>query len=181
MPDFSNWFFDGWSPVLRIVVVALCAYVGLVVLLRISGKRTLSKMNAFDFVVTVALGSTLATIILSKDVSILAGVTALAMLIGLQWIVAWTCAHSGTADHIVKSEPTIILWRGQILHDVIRRERLSIEEVRAAIRTSGKGRIEEIAAIVMETTGDLSIISELPSTKDATALPRLPSGQPIDP
>jgi uncharacterized membrane protein YcaP (DUF421 family) len=62
-------FFDSWDGLLRVVVVGILAYTGLVLLLRISGKRTLSKMNAFDFVVTVALGSTLATILLSSDVA----------------------------------------------------------------------------------------------------------------
>ncbi len=67
-------------------------HAGLIVMLRISGKRTLSKMNAFDFVVTVALGSTLATVFLSKDVVLAEGLLELALLIGLQWIVAgWRC------------------------------------------------------------------------------------------
>jgi uncharacterized membrane protein YcaP (DUF421 family) len=55
-------FFSGWDSLLRTLVVGLLAYVVLVVFLRLSGKRTLSKLNAVDLVVTVALGSTLATV-----------------------------------------------------------------------------------------------------------------------
>ncbi len=76
-------FFQNWSGLLRTVVVGVLAYVALVALLRVSGKRTLSKMNAFDFVVTVALGSTLATILLSKNVALAEGVVAFAVLISL--------------------------------------------------------------------------------------------------
>ena len=61
----------------------------LYLILRISGKRTLAKMNAFDFVVTVALGSTLATVFLSKDIALAEGLFAFALLAGLQRIVAW--------------------------------------------------------------------------------------------
>ncbi len=76
-------FFQNWSGLLRTVVVGVLAYVALVALLRVSGKRTLSKMNAFDFVVMVALGSTLATILLSKNVALAEGVVAFAVLISL--------------------------------------------------------------------------------------------------
>ena len=67
----------------------MLAYIALVVLLRVSGKRTLSKMNAFDLVVTVALGSTLATVLLSKNVALLEGVLAFALLIFLQFVITW--------------------------------------------------------------------------------------------
>ncbi len=67
------FFFDSWSAMGRTVVVGVLAYLALVLLLRVSGKRTLSKMNAFDLVVTVALGSTLATVLLSTSVALARG------------------------------------------------------------------------------------------------------------
>ena len=66
-------FFSGWESLLRTLVVGALTYVVLVAFLRVSGKRTLAKMNAFDLVVTVALGSTLATVLLSKDVALADG------------------------------------------------------------------------------------------------------------
>jgi len=66
-------FFNSWSDLIRIIIIGVLAYIGLVVLLLVSGKRTLSKMNSFDFVITVALGSTLATVLLSKDVALAEG------------------------------------------------------------------------------------------------------------
>ena len=59
-------FFESWFGIVRVALIGVCAYAALVVMLRVSGKRTLSKMNAFDFVVTVALGSTLATVLSRK-------------------------------------------------------------------------------------------------------------------
>ncbi|RZJ88157.1 MAG: DUF421 domain-containing protein, partial [Hymenobacter sp.] len=78
-------FFTSWESLVRTLVISLLAYVGLIVMLRISGKRTLSKMNAFDLIVTVALGSTLATVLLSKSVALADGLLAFALLIGLQF------------------------------------------------------------------------------------------------
>jgi uncharacterized membrane protein YcaP (DUF421 family) len=69
-------FFDSWTGLGRVLVVGTLAYFALVLTLRVSGKRTLSKLNAFDLVVTVALGSTLATVLLSKDVALAEGLLA---------------------------------------------------------------------------------------------------------
>ncbi len=79
--------FDTWAGLGRILLVGPLAYGALMVLLRVSGKRTLTKLNAFDLVITVALGSTLATIVLSKDVALAEGVLALGLLAGLQFAI----------------------------------------------------------------------------------------------
>ena len=81
-------FFHDWSSLVRVLVVGTFAYGALIVMLRLSGKRTLAKMNAFDLVVTFAFGSTLATTILSKEVALAEGVLAMGLLIILQWMVS---------------------------------------------------------------------------------------------
>jgi uncharacterized membrane protein YcaP (DUF421 family) len=96
-------FFDTWWGLARIIVVGVLAYAALVLLLRVSGKRTLSKMNAFDLIVTVALGSTLATVLLSKDVSLAEGALAFALLIGLQFTVTWLSVRSLAVRRVVKA------------------------------------------------------------------------------
>ena len=96
-------FFDSWMGLFRTALVGICAYFALIVLLRVSGKRILSKMNAFDLVVTVALGSTLASILLSRDTPLAEGVLALALLIFLQFIITWLSVRSKTVSHFVKA------------------------------------------------------------------------------
>lgn len=154
-------FFDGWQGPLRVVVIGVLAYASLIVLLRISGKRTLSKLNAFDFVVTVALGSTLATVLLSEDVSLVEGGTALALLIGVQYVVAWASVRSKRIEHLVKSEPTLV-YRDGFLHHAMRRERLTEDELRQAARGQGHADLTAVAAIVVETDGQLSILTQTP-------------------
>lgn len=152
-------FFDSWSGLLRVVVVSVTAYVALVALLRVSGKRTLAKLNAFDLVVTVALGSTLATVLLSADVALAEGVLAFAMLVGLQYAVAWLSLRSETVRRVVKSEPALVYHRGAWLDDALRRERLTCEEVRAAVRAGGRASMAEVGAVVLETDGSLSVLA----------------------
>lgn len=85
----EQMLFNGWDSILRTACLGVLAYVTLVLMLRLSGKRTLSKMNAFDFVATVALGSTLASTLLSKDASLAQGAAAFGVLILLQFVVTW--------------------------------------------------------------------------------------------
>lgn len=150
--------FDGWSGLGRVVVMTVLSYAALVMLLRISGKRTLAKLNAFDLVVTVALGSTLATMLLSRDVPLAEGVLALALLIGLQYAVAWGVVRSERFDALVKSEPSLLLHRGDFLRDAMRRQRVTESEIRAALRAAGITRPEDAAAVVLETDGSLSAL-----------------------
>jgi uncharacterized membrane protein YcaP (DUF421 family) len=159
-------FFDSWAGLLRTLIVGALAYVALVVLLRLSGKRTLSKMNAFDLIVTVALGSTLATILLSQDVALAEGVLAFALLIGLQYLIATLSVRSATVSRLVKSEPRLLAYQGRLLPGALRDERVVEAEVLAAIRQQGIAAIESVEAVVLETDGSMTVV---PSADGATS------------
>jgi uncharacterized membrane protein YcaP (DUF421 family) len=123
MGTLRDMFFDSWIDIGRVVVVGVAAYLLLILTLRVSGKRTLAEMNAFDLVVTVALGSTLATVLLSTDVSLSEGATALILLITAQFVVAWSTVNAAIARRTVKSNSTLLLWPGKILSDALTRQR----------------------------------------------------------
>jgi uncharacterized membrane protein YcaP (DUF421 family) len=161
-------WFDRWYDLIRVVLVGPAAYVVLIVFLRVSGKRTLAKLNAFDFVVTVALGSTLATILLSGDVAYLEGAVGLAVLIVLQYAVARASVAIPFVRRAVKSEPRVVVRHGEVRHDALRRERLTIEEIHQALRQSGVADVRQVAAVVLETDGSLSVVGD--AGPDASAL-----------
>lgn len=150
--------FDGWTPILRILLVGTSAYLALVIVLRASGKRTLSKLNAFDLVVTVAIGSTFSSILTSKDLALAEGVVALSLLVGLQFVVTFLSVRFGVVDRLVKAEPTLLLKDGQPLPAALRRERVTHDELRAAIRSSGGRDLEDATIVLLETDGSLSAI-----------------------
>ena len=147
---------------IRIVTVGFLAYIGLIIFLRISGKRTLTKLNAFDLVVTVALGSTLATILLDSNISLLEGLTAFALLILLQYVITFLSVHSNWFNNVIKSEPRLLLLNGQFLRSAMKKERIKEIEILQAIRNSGSGSTEKVTAVVLETDGSLSVINAEP-------------------
>lgn len=164
----SYVLFNGWLGIYRTAIVGVLAYVCLLLILRTSGKRTLSKLNAFDLVVTVALGSTLATILLNKDVALAEGVTAFFTLCALQYVVTWSSVRFAWVRRFVKSEPTLVWYRGEPLYAQLKKERLTLDEVQAATRSSQIHAMQQVDAVVLETDGSLSVIPKAESISAQT-------------
>lgn len=151
-------FFESSEALWRTLAIGVLAYASMLFLLRISGSRTLSKMNAFDLVVTVSLGSMLANVLLNKDVTLAQGSLAFALLIGLQFAVTWTSARASWFRRIVTGEPSLLLYEGTFLRDALLRSRVTDDEVRAAIRATGIQALHEVKAVVLETDGSFSVV-----------------------
>jgi uncharacterized membrane protein YcaP (DUF421 family) len=162
-------FFQGWEPLVRTALGTSATYIALIVLLRIAGQRTLAKWYAFDLIVTVALGSTFANGVLSKDVSIAQSVVGFVILIGLQFAIAWTVVHWSPMRIIVNPMPTLVLHEGRFQDDAMRSQRVSEADVRAAVRRQGIGRLEDVGAVVLEADGTFSVIEKLPDKPSALA------------
>jgi len=151
-------FFDSWESLLRVIIVGAAAYVALVLMLRVSGKRTLSKMNAFDLVVTVALGSTLATVLLSRSVPLADGLLAFGLLILLQYVITWLSVRSGSFQDLIKAAPTDLVRDGQYLEKSMREQRVTREEIEAALRQHGIAALGDAKSVTLETDGSLSVV-----------------------
>lgn len=150
--------FNSWGDIGRVLLLALLGYAALIVLLRVSGKRTLSKMNMFDFVVTIALGSTLATLILSKTTALAEGVAAFAALVFGQYAIAWLSARSRRFEALIKAEPVLLFHEGRFLDHTMRKERITREEVLSAVRAAGISELQDVGGVVLETDGSVTVM-----------------------
>jgi uncharacterized membrane protein YcaP (DUF421 family) len=156
--NLADMLFQGWSGPLRTLLVGALAYAGLVLFLRLSGKRTLSKLNAFDLVVTVAMGSTLSTILLNEQAPLTEGLTAFAVLIGLQWAVTWSSVRWRRWARLVRAEPAVLLRDGEPLDAALKRERVTRDELRGAVRDAGGRDLDAAAVVILEGDGSLTAI-----------------------
>ncbi|NVO85506.1 DUF421 domain-containing protein [Hymenobacter terrestris] len=154
-------FFSNWENIIRLLITGVLAYVGLLLLLRTSGKRTLSKMNAFDLIVTVALGSTLASTLLNKSVPLLEGLLGMALLIGLQFVITWLAVRFKAVDRLVKAEPSLLVYEGHVLPDAMRQQRITEGEILTALRENGINSLSEAAAVVLENNGTLTVLDSI--------------------
>lgn len=165
--SMSEFIFNDIASLFRILVVGIGAYVALVGVLRLNDKRTLSKMNAFDLVVTVALGSTLATVLLSKDVPLVEGVAAFVILAAMQFAVTWSSVRSKHFREWIKAEPRVLLRDGEFDEAALCDERVTRDEVMAAVRGQGYSATSQIDTVTLETDGSMSVIPIRISKEDA--------------
>ena len=150
-------FFDDWEGIGRILITGVLAYATLILMLRTSGKRTLSKFNAFDFIVTICLGSMLSSIIITKSVPLFEGIVALALLITLQFAMTWLSVRWKPFENLIKSDPALLVHRGIYQDRAMRRERISTEEITAALHANGKVEMSALTSVVLETDGSLNV------------------------
>ena len=150
--------FDGWDQLLRMVLVGSGAYCILLLALRLTGHRALSRLNAFDVTISVAIGSLLANILITDDVSLAEGALAILLLVALQLAVAWLGMRGQYLHKLLKGQPVLLLHKGRLLEESIRKQGLTEAGILFAARTRGISDLEQIEAIVLETDGSLSVL-----------------------
>lgn len=163
-------FFNNWAGILRVAVTTIFAYFTVIVILRISGKRTLAKMNAFDFVVTIALGSVLGAIILNKSIPLAEGILAIILLVLLQYGLTYLSARNENFKQLISNQPTLLFYKNNLLEDEMVKQRISREEINKAVREGGFHSFEGVEMIILETTGDLSVIGKKETSFDPALL-----------
>lgn len=166
MSDVS-FFFSGWTPVVRIVVVGVAMYVALVAFLRTTGSRSLASMNAFDFVVTVAIGAAFGRSLTAESVALAEAVMAFALLLFLQFVVGWVQVRSRRFEDAITNPPALLYFRDGFLRGEMRNRRVTEDQLRGAVRKRGFGSLDDVEAIVLETTGEVSVVE---SVGDGSAL-----------
>mgnify|MGYP001079042400 CR=1 FL=1 len=159
-----------WTTIFHTLVIGTLAYVALIILLRISGKRTLSKWNAFDFIVTIAFGSILGMILLGEDTSLIQGIVGFGLLVILQLGVSWLSVNSEQMQALIKAKPTLLLYQGNMITETLKKERITQEDVLAAIRAQGISAVENVEAVVLETNGNFSVIEQNQGTSSSALI-----------
>lgn len=154
-----DFLFEDWTTIYRTLLVGTLAYLLLILVLRIFGKRILSKMSAFDFVVTVAFGSILATILTNSKLTLIDGMAALTLLVFLQFILSKLITRFNFINQLAKSEPVLLYFKGKYDEQAMKKERIIKEDLYQTARSSGFVSMDDILGIVLETNGEFSVLS----------------------
>jgi|SRR5690625_626958 len=163
-------FFNDFFSFVRIFIVGVLSYLLVVFILRASGKRTLSKMNSYDFIVNVALGSIMGNILINPDLKLFNGIFAFGLLVFLQYLFSSFSVKWKWFSNLVKSDPTLLYYKGEFIEKKLKHERIPKETLIQAVRSSGKSSLEEVYAIVLETDGTVSVMPFPPETTDENPL-----------
>lgn len=158
-----SWLFDGWPAFVRVAVCAPLVYFTAIAAVRVSGKRATSQMNNFDWIVTVAMGSIVGSGVILSTVAVGPALLAVGILLVLQYLVTNAVSRWPWAQRAAQASPTILVYRGAFRDAALRSERVSRQEVMAAIRRSGLHGPEAAEAVVLETDASISVI---PASED---------------
>ena len=154
----SSWFTASPDALLGVVLSTLAIYVVLLVLIRGAGLRSFSKMSSFDFAVTVAIGSVIASTVVAPSPPLAQAAVALASLLGVQYAIAWFRKRTSWMEALVDNEPLVLMTREGMVRENLKRARVTEHDVWAKLREANVLAVDQIRAVVFETTGDISVL-----------------------
>lgn len=143
-----------WEFVLRAVVV----YVVVLVLMRLTGKRTVGQLTPFDLLVVVLLGNAVQNSLIGEDSSLLGGLLLAATLLALNSLVGRLSAHSRRFDRFIEGTPVLLARRGEVFRAQLARQAISEQDFAIARRAAGYATLGEIELAVLETSGEITFI-----------------------
>jgi uncharacterized membrane protein YcaP (DUF421 family) len=155
----TQFLWDSWDPILRILLVGTLGYIWLALLLRGSGPRNLAKMTPFDFVITVTLGSAFGRVLTASEVSLAEALVTFSLLVALQWVFAAGRARWTPVKRLLDPGPTLLFHDGQPVARALRRHRMVESDLHSAARENGFGSLDDVAAVVIQADGTLAVIS----------------------
>ena len=145
------------------MLITVAVYFSLILILRASGKRSLSKLNAFDLIVTITIGSIASDTILSKSTTYLDGMLSILILLILQYIIAKTSIFSEKFEKLVESKPTLVFYDSKYILKNMEKTRITKSDILQQMRLQQGLTSNKVKAVVLESNGDLSVI---PNSKD---------------
>lgn len=153
----EEWFNTSWESVLTISLNAIGIYMAIIIFTRLTGKRSFSKMSSFDFAMTVAIGSMIASTVLSESITLLTGIIGLAMIYGLQIFVATLRSYKSVGE-VVDNSPLMLMDGKKILMKNLHRAKVTEGDLRSKLREANVLNLSQVRAVVFEATGDISVI-----------------------
>ncbi|AKM08016.1 DUF421 domain-containing protein [Pelagerythrobacter marensis] len=156
--EFDPGLWAERSRLAEVAVLSLAFYLTVVILTRLSGKRTTGQMNNFDWIITVAVGSLAASGILLRDVSYAEATVAIIALGLCQYVVTFVLVRSSTVTKAIKAQPTLLLHKGVFLEDAMKQTRITRAEIESALRSEGIVDPAEANWVILETDGTFAVV-----------------------
>ncbi len=144
--------------ILAAAATTALVYAAVILFCRIQGVRSFAKMSSFDFAMTIAVGSIIASTALSGTTPLLLGLAVLATLFGCQALVAIARTKHKAAQDIIDNEPILVFRHGVMLPEGMNKARLTEDDLYAKLREANALQPRDVQAVVVESTGDVSVM-----------------------
>ncbi len=153
-----SWLAITLATVGRLIVTTIAIYIGVVALTRVAGLRSFSKMSSFDFAITIAIGSIIASTVVLESVPPTKGLVALALLYGIQIGTAALRKRADAVATAMDNDPILLMAGQRVLHENLRKTHVTEGDLRGKLREANVLDLKQVRAVVMEATGDVSVL-----------------------
>lgn len=153
-----NWITTTPTEIFFVGISTIVIYIGLIFYTRLTGLRSFSKMSAFDFAMTVAVGSLFASTVSQPSPSILLGLFTLLFLFAGQWTIAKLREENTWVSSLTDNTPVLLMRDGEFMYENMKRTKVSKADLHAKLREANVLNYEQVRAVVFETTGDVSVL-----------------------
>lgn len=140
--------------VLRGVAVYFFVYL----VLRASGKRSLSQITTFDFVLLLIISETTQQALLGDDFSLTNAFIIIVTLVGIDIALSLLKQRSPRAEQVLEGQPLLLVADGKLLQERLDNERIDEQDILSAARLQGLERMDQVKYAVLERSGGISII-----------------------
>ena len=148
-------------PVWEKAVRSLVVYLFLLLAFRVTGKRQVGELTPFDLIVLLIISNVVQNAIIGPDDSLGGGLIGAAVIFLVNYIVAEITFRSRRVRRLLEATPTLLVHNGRILHKNLTSERVTLDELHAALRRSGVAAVEQVRAAVLEENGGISVIPRI--------------------
>jgi uncharacterized membrane protein YcaP (DUF421 family) len=141
-----------WEKTLRTIAI----YLGLLILLRLGGKRQLAQMNTFDLIVLLLLSNVVQNAIIGTDDSLVGGLLGAAILVAANYLLVRATFMHSLVSRLLQGSPTPLVEQGRVDDRALRRELITRAELEAALRRQGMDGLDGVEEVVIEPEGSIS-------------------------
>lgn len=165
-----EFLYGGVQPLVRILVVGSLSYLCLLAAIRLAGQRPLGRMQSFDLIIAVAIGSMFGRLLTAQEVQFSEAATAILLLVGIHYLVSNLSFRFPTLARWIETEPVLLYYRGRAMEREMRRHRITEAELLAAARRGGHASLRDVAAVVLESDGSFSVLAQEDGEGESTLL-----------
>lgn len=166
----ENWLYASLPILLKAIGSVIIIMLVILLIVRTAGLRTFAKMSSFDFSSTVAIGSIMASVVMGNGQSLLKAGIALATIVAFQQLFAFTKRRSSAFESLTENQPMLLMDGPVILEENLNKTGVTHNDLMAKLREANVIEMSEVKAVILETTGDISVLHSSGPEEVASAL-----------
>ena len=153
-----NWLFEGDSIIWHALITVIILIIVMTFYVRINGLRSFAKMSSIDFVTTITIGSVINSTIMSDDNSLVKGILVVGLLIVVQTLFSKLKIRFDKFNSLLENQPILLMKDGEFILSSLKKTNVSKSDIIAKLREANAYNLEYVHAVIMETTGDISVL-----------------------